>query len=94
MQMDYTSEVGFPEEFAEELSQQFSVKESIKQAISKGIPTLAECGGFMFLTEAIFDTEGNRFDMVGTIPGTVQMQTKRAALGYREIFGTIWEFLN
>ncbi len=84
---------GFPEEFAEKLSQQFAVKDSIQQAISKGIPTLAECGGFMFLTEAIFDTKGNRFEMVGTIPGTVQMQTKRAALGYREIFGTKGNFL-
>lgn len=84
---------GFPEEFAQQLAQQTDVKKSIQQAIAKGIPTLAECGGFMFLTEAIFTTDGKRFEMVGCIPGTIQMQTKRAALGYREIFGTKGNFL-
>lgn len=84
---------GFPEEFAKELSEQITVKDSIQKAISKGLPTLAECGGFMFLTEAIYSTKGERFEMVGCIPGTVQMQTKIAALGYREIFGTKGNFL-
>ncbi|WP_299510691.1 cobyrinate a,c-diamide synthase [uncultured Rummeliibacillus sp.] len=84
---------GFPEEFAKELSEQTAVKDSIHKAISSGLPTLAECGGFMFLTEAIYSTEGERFEMAGCIPGTVQMQKKRAALGYREIFGTKGNFL-
>ena len=84
---------GFPEEFANELSRQTAVRESIHNAISKGIPTLAECGGFMFLTEAIFTTDGNRYEMVGAIPGTIEMQTKRVALGYREIFGVKENFL-
>lgn len=84
---------GFPEEFAQQLSQQHAVKKSIKQAIAKGIPTLAECGGFMFLTEAILTTDGKRFEMVNYIPGTIQMQTRLVALGYREIFGTKGNFL-
>lgn len=84
---------GFPEEFAQKLAQLTDVKKSLQKAIIKGIPTLAECGGFMYLTEALFTTDGKRYDMVGCIPGTVQMQTKRAALGYREIFGTKGNFL-
>lgn len=84
---------GFPEEFAQQLAQQTDVKKSIQQAIKKGIPTLAECGGFMFLTEAIFTTDGKRFEMVDCIPGTIQMQTRLVALGYREIFGTKENFL-
>ncbi|EIT86460.1 cobyrinic acid a,c-diamide synthase [Fictibacillus macauensis ZFHKF-1] len=76
---------GFPEEFAKELSQMTAVKQSIKQAIQAGIPTLAECGGFMYLTEAIQTTDGATHEMVGVIPGTAVMQRKRAALGYREI---------
>ncbi len=48
---------GFPEEFADELAEQREVKRSIQAAIESGLPTLAECGGFMFLTESIETTD-------------------------------------
>lgn len=78
---------GFPEEFARELSQNQRVKASIKEAIEQGLPTLAECGGFMYLTESIETTQKAIYEMVGIISGEVKMQSKRAALGYREISG-------
>ncbi|WP_066048969.1 cobyrinate a,c-diamide synthase [Robertmurraya korlensis] len=78
---------GFPEEFVQELSQFNEVKYSIKIAIENGLPTLAECGGFMYLTDAIGTTEGQSYPMIGLIPGVVQMHKKLAALGYREISG-------
>lgn len=84
---------GFPEEFALELSKKEAVKNSIRQAVKSGMPTLAECGGFMYLTDSITDTKGNTYSMAGIIPGTVQMQQKLAALGYRDIFGTQNNFL-
>lgn len=84
---------GFPEEFAKELAEQTSVKRSIQTAIENGLPTLAECGGFMFLTEAIETTNGEKHEMVGVIPGVVKMQTKLAALGYREVTGEEGNFL-
>ncbi|RAT96847.1 cobyrinate a,c-diamide synthase [Brevibacillus sp. Leaf182] len=84
---------GFPEEFAAELSQNETVKQSIRAAITKGLPTLAECGGYMFLTEAIVTTEGDSYPMVGLIPGKVTMQKKLAALGYREVRGKEGNFL-
>jgi cobyrinic acid a,c-diamide synthase len=76
---------GFPEEFAEELAEKTEVKQSIASAIEKGLPTLAECGGFMFLTEGIETTDEKNYEMVGIIPGKVKMKKKLAALGYREI---------
>lgn len=84
---------GFPEEFAAELSQNKEVKESFRHAIHAGIPTLAECGGYMYLTEAIVTTDGTSYPMVGLIPGKVTMQRKLAALGYREVRGTANNFL-
>ncbi len=84
---------GFPEEFAEILADNSVAKQSIREAVAKGLPTLAECGGFMYLTEAITNSNGDRYDMVGVIPGEVAMQAKLAALGYREIFGTPNNFL-
>ena len=78
---------GFPEEFASELAEQRDVKSSIRSRIENGLPTLAECGGFMYLTDFLETTDGTRYEMVGIIPGNVKMQTQLAALGYREITG-------
>ena len=47
----------------------------------------------MYCTEAITNSTGERYEMLGIIPGEVAMQTKLAALGYREIFGTEGNFL-
>ncbi|OIJ19283.1 cobyrinic acid a,c-diamide synthase [Anaerobacillus alkalidiazotrophicus] len=83
---------GFPEEFVDELSSHDNVKQSIKTAIQSGMPTLAECGGFMYLTEAIETTSNEEYEMVGIIPGKVTMQIRLAALGYREITGKSGNF--
>ncbi|PZE20446.1 cobyrinate a,c-diamide synthase [Paenibacillus xerothermodurans] len=84
---------GFPEEFADRLAADEAVKKSIRGAITRGMPTLAECGGFMYLTEAIEDTRGHSYPMLGLISGTVRMQSKLAALGYRDVTGTEGNFL-
>jgi len=84
---------GFPEEFAAELSGNEEVKESFRRAVASGLPTLAECGGYMYLTEEIVTTAGVSYPMVGIIPGKVTMQKKWAALGYREIKGHADNFL-
>ncbi|RKN74148.1 cobyrinate a,c-diamide synthase [Paenibacillus ginsengarvi] len=84
---------GFPEEFAERLAVLEQVKASIRRSVKAGMPTLAECGGFMYLTEAITDTQGRSYPMVGLLPGAVKMQRKLAALGYREVSGTEGNFL-
>ncbi|AZU60291.1 cobyrinate a,c-diamide synthase [Neobacillus mesonae] len=84
---------GFPEEFAPSLSAEDDVLVSVREAIRSGIPTVAECGGFMFLSESIETVEGVEYPMVGMIPGKVKMHTKLAALGYREVTGMDKNFL-
>jgi cobyrinic acid a,c-diamide synthase len=84
---------GFPEEFAQDLACNLKAKQSVKQAIEGGLPTLAECGGFMYLTKFIETTDKKKFEMAGVIPGSVHMQTKLAALGYREITGQNGNFI-
>lgn len=84
---------GFPEEFAGQLAELEAVKVSFKERIGQGLPTLAECGGFMYLTDSIQDTQGNSYPMVGLIKGKVVMQKKFAALGYREVTGMDGNFL-
>lgn len=44
---------GYPELYAETLGQNQSMLESIRTAVREGLPTIAECGGFMYLTEKI-----------------------------------------
>jgi cobyrinic acid a,c-diamide synthase len=84
---------GFPEEFAGKLSRGIRAKQSIKNAIEEGMPTLAECGGFMYLTDSIVAADGQEYEMAGVISGQARMQKKRAALGYREVTGEPGNFL-
>lgn len=84
---------GFPEEFAAQLTAQKKVIADFREKISQGMPTFAECGGYMFLTEEIIDHKGNSYEMVGIIPAKVQMQQRLAALGYREITALMQQVL-
>ncbi len=73
---------GFPEVFAQKLSANQEALLAVKQAIFAGIPTLAECGGLMYLCEQIIDFAGNQWPMVGVLPTTAIMGQK-LKLGYR-----------
>ncbi|WP_456276168.1 cobyrinate a,c-diamide synthase [Bacillus sp. AK128] len=84
---------GFPEEFADELSQNREVRESIKQAILNGLPTLAECGGFMYLAESMVTTSKQEYEMAGIIPGKVVMNPTLTSIGYREVKGEPGNYL-
>ena len=74
---------GYPELYARALSENKSLWEDLRALHEHGAPILAECGGFMVLTEALIDREGNRWPMAGLVPGTVRMTDRLAGLGYR-----------
>jgi cobyrinic acid a,c-diamide synthase len=73
---------GFPEMFAAQLSDNKPIIQTIQQLIHAGIPTYAECGGLMYLSQAITDFEGNNYPMLGILPTTAIMGN-RLTLGYR-----------
>jgi cobyrinic acid a,c-diamide synthase len=73
---------GFPEVFAAQLAEHKIAQRSLRTAIESGLPTYAECGGLMYLCEAITDLEGQPHSMVGILPTTATMQS-RLTLGYR-----------
>ncbi|KJS16087.1 MAG: cobyrinic acid a,c-diamide synthase [Peptococcaceae bacterium BRH_c4b] len=73
---------GFPEMFARELSANHKFIDGLRAACAAGMPVYAECGGFMYMTRAVTDFEGNRHELAGVVPGECRMQKKRAALGY------------
>jgi cobyrinic acid a,c-diamide synthase len=73
---------GFPEMFAQDLAANIPVIKDVKKAILSGIPTIAECGGLMYLCENIIDFENKTWPMVGILPTSAQMD-RRLTLGYR-----------
>ncbi|MEB3177556.1 MAG: cobyrinate a,c-diamide synthase [Nostocaceae cyanobacterium] len=73
---------GFPEVFAQQLADNKLALDSVKTAILSGIPTIAECGGLMYLCAEIVDFQGKAWSMVGILSTTAVMST-RLSLGYR-----------
>ncbi|SHI59460.1 cobyrinate a,c-diamide synthase [Pseudobutyrivibrio xylanivorans] len=73
---------GYPENYMKELSSNKSMKASIKNAIDSGMPILAECGGFMYLSDSIKNSDNQIYDMVGAIKARVEWKGKLVRFGY------------
>ena len=76
---------GYPELFGDELAKNRKLRDRIKVKSEAGMPIYGECGGFMYLCEALLDQNGNRYPMAGCFPFTTKMFSRLKALGYREI---------
>ena len=72
---------GFPETHMEKLSANVSLREAIYHAIEAGLPTYAECGGLMYLSERL-SWQGKSVPMVGVIPAETVMHNKPQGRGY------------
>lgn len=68
---------GYPELYAAQLSENRSMCSSVRAALEAGLPSIAECGGFMYLTETI-----GEHPMVGFLPGRCFDAGKLARFGY------------
>lgn len=79
---------GYPELYCEKLSSNLKLMGQIKSLSEKGMPIYAECGGFMYLMDAIVDMKGKEYKMVGIFPFKSQLRKGLRALGYREIVVT------
>jgi len=84
---------GFPEEFAADIASNRRFLAGLRESVRKNMPLFAECGGYMVLAETLTDRQGETHAMAGIVPADVQMQTKRAALGYREAHAVKSTFL-
>jgi cobyrinic acid a,c-diamide synthase len=76
---------GYPELFAKQLSRNRTMRAAIRHFIEAGGPVYAECGGLMYLTEALTDGPRQQYPMVGVYPFTTRMLPRLKALGYREV---------
>ena len=84
---------GYPENYAKELSENSSMRRAVKAAIQKGLPSIAECGGFLYLTEQLEDEEGQSHSMCGLIKADSRNAKKLVRFGYVEVHAKTDSFL-
>lgn len=78
---------GFPETQMPALAANTSLRADIKRAILAGLPSYAECGGLMYLCEAM-RWQDKRYDMVGVVPAEAVMHKHPQGRGYVEYTAT------
>lgn len=73
---------GYPELYLKELEENESMRNSVKSAIENKMPSLAECGGFMYLHDTIFDSKKKPYKMAGVIHAGCMKKERLVRFGY------------
>ena len=76
---------GYPELHGERLAGNTAMRMAIRRFSERGGTIYAECGGMMYLTQAIRDFEGKSHEMVGLFAAEAVMSKVSMTLGYREL---------
>ena len=71
---------GYPD--ARQLSDNRALRAAIREAVHKGLSTAAECGGFLYLGQALEGTDGKTYPMVGVLPGSGHNAGRLVRFGY------------
>ena len=74
---------GYPELYPEPLSDNTNLRQQIAEMISAGLPTVAECGGFLYLQQSLEDLNGALFPMCGVLPGKAYRTDRLQRFGYQ-----------
>ena len=76
---------GYPELYGEVLAGNRSMRMAVKHHAEHHGAIYAECGGLMYLTQAIRDAEGRSHEMVGLFAAESVMRKTGMTLGYRTV---------
>ena len=68
---------GYPELYAAQLEENHALRRQIRDVVYAGMPCIAECGGFMYLTQSIAGRA-----MVGALPGDCFDTGRLTRFGY------------
>ena len=68
---------GYPELYAAQLAENRTLRGQLREAVHAGMPCIAECGGFMYLTQSIAGRA-----MVGALPGDCFDTGRLTRFGY------------
>lgn len=74
---------GYPELYGDRLENNVAMRRAVRSFAEQGGVVYAECGGLMYLTEAIRDFDGRSHQMVGLFSAETVMQRSAMTLGYR-----------
>ena len=76
---------GYPEAHAPALAANGEMLAAIREYAASGGPLYAECGGLMYFSRGLLDTDGRFHSFLGILPARTRMLTARKALGYVEV---------
>ncbi|MDR2444794.1 MAG: cobyrinate a,c-diamide synthase [Spirochaetaceae bacterium] len=80
---------GYPELYAAELSSNVTMLDSVRDAVKGGLPTLAECGGFMYLHRELEGTDGKRYPLAAVIDAGCEKKSRLVRFGYAEFTANV-----
>lgn len=61
------------------------MRERVRQAVTAGLPTVAECGGFLYLQEALEGEQGKLWPMAGALLGAGYRTNCLQRFGYKSL---------
>ena len=73
---------GYPELYARRLSENAAMRRCIREAVVDGMPTVAECGGFLYLQQSLESESGQAFPQCGVFPGRGYRTERLQRFGY------------
>lgn len=76
---------GYPELHHHTLAANAPMLAAIRGHHAEGKPLLAECGGMLYLLDALTDVDGQRAELLGLLPGEAVMQKRLAALALQAV---------
>jgi cobyrinic acid a,c-diamide synthase len=76
---------GYPELHHQTLAANAPMLAAIRAHHQADKPLLAECGGMLYLLDALTDVEGLRASLLGLLPGEAVMQKRLAALALQAV---------
>ena len=76
---------GYPELYAKTLAENESMRASIRAAVAGGLPTVAECGGFLYLQRTLEDPDGTAHAMCGVFDGAGVRTKRLQRFGYSHL---------
>lgn len=76
---------GYPELHHVTLGANQPMRAAIAAHHAAGKPILAECGGMLYLLDALTDVQGVRAELAGLLPGEAVMQKRLAALALQNV---------
>jgi len=76
---------GYPELYAGRLADNRAMRACVRRLVEGGMPTVAECGGVLYLGRTLEGTDGEIHPMTGVLPGDGVRTPKLVRFGYSEL---------